>query len=674
MKEILELNVVIAPEAREAVRAEIAAIQTELAAAKEKADLDAPTRSLAFIRFTLCHSLPMVNANGAGWTYKTLKNSLATVADQPINLNHQMNDNGPSSAYVTKPDVIVGHMRAADLADSPDDEFVPSVAVPICVDGVTYKRTQPIQRILGMLADGQPVKVSMECEYNAMDYFYDGAVYTAEERPDLAQAVKEGKRELDGKRIARVLGGKDGTVNFHGAALLLDENPADPGAEVKAAIANAADAASHEVGGAQTDLALVSEEVYAARQPLSPNTFNGPEAELTLDNLKKGQANQQKAIIDLQKTLAATLNMSEKVLSAFHRMVRGETADAPLIPDPAAPTRLQGDGAPVIDPPAPLDPNTPYADPGYLDALPRYPLTTQAEVLAAVDHFTTVHNLAPYTDGQIVSIQDAIIKAASRLEVKLPPKFSTASVASTGSQAQPSRTQEEPTTMMTEEEKKAFEAAQAEKAAADQKAKEAEAAKEEALSKAQLMETQFAEMQAQLAEMKRAEAQRQKAERSATRKSQLASEIDLDDDLLTELSETINEAEDAEFAKLKSFLVKTFQKGKASGEKAALEKAGLGGGTQPTQDQIDGSKGEPTPATPAGVHQGPDLGGGVTPSQDQIDGSKGEHTPATPAGVIRDTASTRTPAPARTPLAPVAPAHGGVAPTNDPKQSKFYRM
>jgi hypothetical protein len=228
--------------------------------------------------------------------------------------------------------------------------------------------------------------------------------------------------------------------------------------------------------------------------------------------------------------------------------------------------------------------------------------------------------------------------------------------------------------MMTEQEKTAFEAAQAEKAAADQKAKEAEAAKEEALSKAQLMETQFAEMQAQLAEMKRAEAQRQKAERSATRKSQLASEIDLDDDLLTELSETINEAEDAEFAKLKSFLVKTFQKGKASGEKAALEKAGLGGGTQPTQDQIDGSKGEPTPATPAGVHQGPDLGGGVTPSQDQIDGSKGEPTPATPAGVIRDTASTRTPAPARTPLAPVAPAHGGVAPTNDPKQSKFYRM
>src|ERR1035437_8949500 len=50
-------------------------------------------RSLAKVQFILCHSLPTVNSNGATWTYPTLVNSCKTVANQVMNLNHELKDN-----------------------------------------------------------------------------------------------------------------------------------------------------------------------------------------------------------------------------------------------------------------------------------------------------------------------------------------------------------------------------------------------------------------------------------------------------------------------------------------------------------------------------------------------------------------------------------------------------
>jgi hypothetical protein len=489
--------------------------------ANNKSPLSNPTRSLAFIKFVLCHSLPTINENGACWTYATLKNSSNTVVNQLVDINHMIRDNMSIMEGMENDqhDMIIGHMISGEIGESPDDGLVPSSAMPIVVTAVLYKRAAGVQGIIDRLKKGDPVKVSMECEYDDMGYFYEGKLIAREDHPELAAAHKANKKTVAGKPYARVIGGvrtEGGIVNFHGAAILVGDAPADPNANVLEAVA--CRDAIMEVGGELSSIQSVDAGVEKAAfgegdAPLTPTTFDGQVEDITLENLQAGQMRQMKAIDNIEKTLETILDGWEKVAARFTNSSRTENPDendrVEDVSEPGVPGQPLTEGDRYKDITAPdagldnsdvspkIDPNTEFADPGYGDkGEPEWPLNSREEVLAAADFFSTWENVTAYTPAQLSIIQEKILRAAVKFRLSVPSiliasmlGFRSEGEAATAEHRRNDKAQE--VTSMTEEEKKAAEAAAA-KAATDAAAKaeadaaaaaEAAAAEEEAKGK-----------------------------------------------------------------------------------------------------------------------------------------------------------------------------------------------
>src|ERR1035437_1340244 len=210
-------------------------------------------RSLAKVQFILCHSLPTVNSNGATWTYPTLVNSCKTVANQVMNLNHELKDN-QKVLGVKLNNNIIGHMIEGNIAELPKDDngfypLIPENPIAVTVTAYLYKRIVP--DLINRLSLGEKFKVSMECEFTDVSFIFDGNLYSRSEKPELL-----GKREWNGKPIVRVLGGSDpsgGIVNFWGCAILDNQKPADIDAEVLSTVAS-------EIGEMPTDFINLIED------------------------------------------------------------------------------------------------------------------------------------------------------------------------------------------------------------------------------------------------------------------------------------------------------------------------------------------------------------------------------------------------------------------------------
>lgn len=251
-----------------------------------------PLRNLARVQLKLCHSLPVVNSNGASWTYATLKNSCETVAGQILNLNHEMKDNAKLLNKKIENNLIIGYMVSGKIADLEQDEdglypLIPESGIPIVVEAFIFKRSVPA--LIEKLKQEKMPKVSMECEFSDIGFIYDNVKYSKEDLPDHLV----GLREYEGKKIIRVLGGLDpngGYVNFWGCAILDKQNPADKGAGVFSAVAT-------EIGDSES-LILDSEEeetIESLKSQLIKNESLVEEIQTELSQVISGKLDQARS-------------------------------------------------------------------------------------------------------------------------------------------------------------------------------------------------------------------------------------------------------------------------------------------------------------------------------------------------------------------------------------------
>lgn len=546
----------------------------------ENPELDDPTRSLAFVKFVLCRSLPAVNRNGACWTYATLRNSLSTVAHQVIDLNHHLEQNSDLLKKKVRNEVV-GHMISADIAPSPDDLLIPTSPISMMVTGVINKRLAPA--LVERLKNGERVKVSMECEYEDFGFWWDGRLYESKENEELWNAFKTGERQLNGKPFARVLGGiapEGGVVNFWGAAMLIGEPPADPAAEVKAALAtenpddnkeknmeNENVVVTPEQEAAKVD-ETVTPEVASSEAHLVPPTMVTDDLE-KLNHKDLSVAEQLNALVkqEVEKALAAKLEeMAQRDANPVKDMINAQNPD--------------------------IDPNAVYADPGYNeDRTPKFSLEKAEGVLEAAAYFVIEANRDNYTPTQCALIDKRISNAAAKfgltesdLKTFTNVPASNTVQPETATEATEANTREE-STMNNEENKKVSTEAASEASA------ELAATKKAIIDKLSVenaaLKEQMNDMAKKLDDMKKDQEVRMKKDRASARKTQLASKLgDIDEKLETAIAGLLTDSDDDEFESFRAIAEFIFDRGFTAGTQK-----------HPSQSEIEGSQGEPTPYT-----------------------------------------------------------------------------
>ncbi len=219
---------------KKATREEIAKIFPSVTLSESKEVIYAP--------FRLCHSLPKVNLRGRCFTPKTLSNSFASVRDGLVNVDHQMNYRNKAASG--SGDTICGHMVCGrfDPFNQYTDELasvtkIPTEPIPLAALAAFYLRSQYVPAFLEEHLSGtRKWLTSMECAHSWDDaaFFYRGEVIPIK---DAQQGMREcveklSVRPFKSHALALALGGADGKVDFHAAALT--PNPADDGADIMA--------------------------------------------------------------------------------------------------------------------------------------------------------------------------------------------------------------------------------------------------------------------------------------------------------------------------------------------------------------------------------------------------------------------------------------------------------
>ena len=232
------------PRGRECYREELASIKKasreEIATMFPNVTLS-DSKEIVYAPFRLCHSLPKVNLRGRCFTPKTLANSFASVRDGLVNVDHQMSYRKSDGG-----DTICGHMVCGrfDPYNQFKDEIasltkLPEEPIPLAALAAFYLRSQYVPKFLDEHLSGtRKWMTSMECAHNWDDaaFFYRGEVVPIK---DAEHGMRECVEKLSvkpfkGHALALALGGADGHVDFHAAALT--PNPADDDAKITAFI------------------------------------------------------------------------------------------------------------------------------------------------------------------------------------------------------------------------------------------------------------------------------------------------------------------------------------------------------------------------------------------------------------------------------------------------------
>jgi len=197
-----------------------------------------PNEALAYFTFTLANSWPKVNDNTVSFSPKTMTRSHATVKNNPLNIEHQVEGNG---IPLFEGNQIIGHM-----IDSYTE--VEDGSTGVVVAGVLYKRIEKAMDIIADIASGGGEwKISMEVLYSPSESGFMLAkdetyipLENAEE--DLIDAFQTGSSLYNGEKFAFLAGGlgdqgdeSEPNVNFWGAALTIA--PADKDATVHTMVA-----------------------------------------------------------------------------------------------------------------------------------------------------------------------------------------------------------------------------------------------------------------------------------------------------------------------------------------------------------------------------------------------------------------------------------------------------
>ena len=171
----------------------------------------APSMTKAGIVADVCHALPVINDNWFGFTEQTLRNSYRTYTSSYIDYGHVHEE-------------ILGYVAKAELVEE--------TPLTLRIIGVLWKKRLDDYWV----TDLEGLKWSIECLYNNYCFWTKNKGLIPPDKAPLEWIEnkiqwEEGVPVYDenGDRVALILGGENGEIEFHGLAITW--NPADP--EVK---------------------------------------------------------------------------------------------------------------------------------------------------------------------------------------------------------------------------------------------------------------------------------------------------------------------------------------------------------------------------------------------------------------------------------------------------------
>lgn len=202
--------------------------------------LNASNPSIAYAPVVMCHSAPAFNKRKRGFTYNVLKNSVHTITDSLVNIEHNMKDNGISA----RGDHICGNMKAFYIPppifkESASDKKLSDIfgtdeSVPVYSLLNLYMRHSMLKDILEEHVEKNNWFVSMECASDILQscLFYNGeAIPIKEADKKLLDCIQRFTvNDYKNQSVHLLLGGIDGEVDFWG--LGLTKKPADEGSNI----------------------------------------------------------------------------------------------------------------------------------------------------------------------------------------------------------------------------------------------------------------------------------------------------------------------------------------------------------------------------------------------------------------------------------------------------------
>lgn len=170
-----------------------------------------PSVSKAGAVLDMCRSTPFINDNYIGFTKKTLENSYQSALFSPVDFEHEQS---VVLGTIINPELIKGEK---------EDPFILRV-------GAVFWKARLEENYI---EDLTKVGWSMECLHDDYCFMVGGKYIEKEDAPDEwienLNAWKTGEPVYSDhqERVALMLGGKDGYVEFNGLGLLVWNTPAD---------------------------------------------------------------------------------------------------------------------------------------------------------------------------------------------------------------------------------------------------------------------------------------------------------------------------------------------------------------------------------------------------------------------------------------------------------------
>ncbi len=181
-----------------------------------------PNDNQTLIKFVLVHTLPSINSRGRAISYPTQRNSIQSIHYNPVNFEHVMKTN----PGVYDDDLILGFMRWASIEDVAGLPVIPNTPIPTEVYAVLWNRVELVDQIIREVETGFiSWRVSMEVSANRTeDDILVGSTFTPLSEADETLRSKIGPDStgsINGEKVALVLGGRRGFIDYWGAALTM---------------------------------------------------------------------------------------------------------------------------------------------------------------------------------------------------------------------------------------------------------------------------------------------------------------------------------------------------------------------------------------------------------------------------------------------------------------------
>lgn len=190
-----------------------------------------PSVTRAWFKAVGLHSFPTINANGDAITLATLMNSQHSATGQQINIEHGLK---PGSINPNGSPIAIGSIRElwVPWPEEGEDKVFPSAPVPVYFLACLWRKQA--REIIADLKqpDLSGWSVSMEVRFSDMEFWWKNQFWNPEDKPELYDYVNQ---EYDGSRVVRIIGGRDGIVEFQGFGMV--KNPAFETAKILQAVA-----------------------------------------------------------------------------------------------------------------------------------------------------------------------------------------------------------------------------------------------------------------------------------------------------------------------------------------------------------------------------------------------------------------------------------------------------